>query len=151
MLSSSINFINNDSCPSIRRLSLPRPHLVSGGRWKHLAKSISCGYNNFLKMFAWVVSDNELTDTGFNKNIPFLVDFFRSLEGMGAQEPYNESQLNSIIISGKIVTEEAKFYQSLQDPIVLVFERLVSFWNKLFILIFLPNLTIRPRVFVLQL
>lgn len=70
---------------------------------------------------------------------------------MGAQEPYNESQLNSIIISGKIVTEETKFYQSLQDPIVLVFERLVSFLNKLFILIFLPNLTIRPRVFVLQL
>ena len=46
---------------------------------------------------------------------------------MGAQEPYNESQLNSIIISGKIVTEETKFYQSLEDPIVLVFERLVSF------------------------
>ena len=80
-----------------------------------------------------------------------MVDFFRSLEEMGAQEPYNESQLNSIIISGKIVTEETKFYQSLQDPIVLVFERLVSFENKLFILIFLSNLTIRPRVFVLQL
>lgn len=81
----------------------------------------------FLTLFELVVSDNELTDTGFNKNIAFLVDFFRSLEEMGAQEPYNESQLNSIIISGKIVTEETKFYQSLQDPIVLVFERLVSF------------------------
>lgn len=81
----------------------------------------------FLTLFELVVSDNELTDTGFNKNIAFLVGFFRSLEEMGAQEPYNESQLNSIIISGKIVTEETKFYQSLQDPIVLVFERLVSF------------------------
>lgn len=81
----------------------------------------------FLTLFELVVSDNELTDTGFNKNIAFLFDFFRSLEEMGAQEPYNESQLNSIIISGKIVTEETKFYQSLQDPIVLVFERLVSF------------------------
>ena len=81
----------------------------------------------FLTLFELVVSDNELTDTGFNKNIAFLVDFFRSLEEMGAQEPYNESQLNSIIISGKIVTEETKFYQSLEDPIVLVFERLVSF------------------------
>lgn len=81
----------------------------------------------FLTLFELVVSDNELTDTGFNKNIAFLVDFFRSLEEMGAQEPYNESQLNSIIISGKIVTEETKFYQSLQEPIVLVFERLVSF------------------------
>ena len=69
---------------------------------------------------------------------------------MGAQEPYNESQLNSIIISGKIVTKEIKFYQSLQDPIVLVFQRLVSFLNKLFILIFLPDLTIRPRIVVLQ-
>lgn len=46
---------------------------------------------------------------------------------MGVQEPYNESQLNSIIISGKIVTKETKLYQSLQDPIVLVFQRLVSF------------------------
>lgn len=81
----------------------------------------------FLTLFELVVSDNELTDTGFNKNIAFLVGFFRSLEEMGAREPYNESQLNSIIISGKIVTEETNFYQSLQDPIVLVFERLVSF------------------------
>jgi len=44
---------------------------------------------------------------------------------MGAQEPYNKSEPNSIIISGQIVTEEPKFYQSLADPIVLVFEHLV--------------------------
>ena len=50
---------------------------------------------------------------------------------MGAQEPYNRSQLNSIIISGKIVTDEPTFYQSLLDPIVLVFEHLVrEYYNN---------------------
>lgn len=44
---------------------------------------------------------------------------------MGAQDPYNTSQLNAIIISGKIITGEAEFYQSLPDPIVLAFEHLV--------------------------
>lgn len=44
---------------------------------------------------------------------------------MGAQSPYNKSKLNSIITSGKIVSEEQKFYQSLSDPIELVFEHLV--------------------------
>ncbi|XP_020609112.1 uncharacterized protein LOC110047687 [Orbicella faveolata] len=47
-----------------------------------------------------------------------------SLEEMGAQTPYNKSKLNSIIISGKIVSEQQKFYQSLSDPIELVFEHL---------------------------
>lgn len=44
---------------------------------------------------------------------------------MGAQTPYNKSKLNSVIISGKIVSEQQKFYQSLSDPIELVFEHLV--------------------------
>lgn len=44
---------------------------------------------------------------------------------MNAQSPYNKSKLNSIIISGKIVPEEQKFYQSLSDPIELVFQHLV--------------------------
>lgn len=44
---------------------------------------------------------------------------------MGVQTPYNKSKLNSIIISGKIVSEQQKFYQSLSDPIELVFEHLV--------------------------
>ena len=44
---------------------------------------------------------------------------------MGAKEAYNKSQLNSIIISGTIVTGQPKFYQSLPDPIELLFEHLV--------------------------
>ncbi|KAJ7379514.1 hypothetical protein OS493_015305 [Desmophyllum pertusum] len=41
---------------------------------------------------------------------------------MGEQNPYNKSTLNSIIISGKIVSDEQQFYQFLPDPIALVFE-----------------------------
>ena len=44
---------------------------------------------------------------------------------MGAQTSYNKSKLNSYIISGKIGSEEQTFYQSLSDPVELVFEHLV--------------------------
>lgn len=47
----------------------------------------------------------------------------RSLKEMGAKKPYNRSELNSIIISGRIISED-HFYQSLPEPIALVFEHL---------------------------
>lgn len=44
---------------------------------------------------------------------------------MGTQEPYNKSLLNSIVISGKIITKEQTYYEQLAEPMELVFEHLV--------------------------
>lgn len=51
---------------------------------------------------------------------------------MGEQNPYNKSTLNSIIISGKIVSDEQQFYQFLPDPIALVFEHVVRYFIYVF-------------------
>ena len=44
---------------------------------------------------------------------------------MGAQERYNKSLLNSIVISGRIITKEQTYYEQLAEPMELVFKHLV--------------------------
>lgn len=47
------------------------------------------------------------------------------MKELGAQERYNKSLLNSIVISGRIITKEQTYYEQLADPMELVFEHLV--------------------------
>ena len=58
-------------------------------------------------------------------SIPFPW-FCRGMKELGAQERYNKSLLNSIVISGRIITKEQKYYEQLAEPMELVFEHLVS-------------------------
>lgn len=47
------------------------------------------------------------------------------MKELGAQERYNKSLLNSIVISGRIITKEQTYYEQLADPMELVFEHMV--------------------------
>ena len=47
------------------------------------------------------------------------------MKELGAQERYNKSLLNSIVISGRIITKEQTYYEQLAEPMELVFEHLV--------------------------
>ena len=47
------------------------------------------------------------------------------MKELGAQERYNKSLLNSIVISGRIITKEQTYYDQLAEPMELVFKHLV--------------------------